>query len=109
MHCQSCKFNGERFCAVNPTHMQGGWSTACEQHEHDESKVIKCGNCFGFRKGYCISRHLLVSESEKCADFLPHEEVADAYEWNHREMLWDAMLNIKVSINMKNGELILLK
>lgn len=109
MHCQTCKFSGERFCAFNPTHMQGGWSTACEQYEHDESKVIKCGNCFGFKEGYCILQHMIVDVSEKCMDFLPHKEVADAYEKNDRQMIQYAMSNIKVNINLKSGKLILLK
>lgn len=89
--------------------MKGGYSAACNQYEHDETKVIKCGNCFGYHEGYCIAQHFIVSESDKCMDFLPHNEVEDAYEWNDCEMIRDAMLNIKVSINIKKGKLILLK
>lgn len=107
MYCQSCKYSSfGGFCAVNPFHMRGLWSNACDQYEHDASKEIVCGNCVAFRSSSetCAIYKYCVEASDKgCMDFCSQEE----NEENGREQRQWVLSNIKVKLNINSGKLIL--
>lgn len=106
MFCETCLYSNNGFCAVNPTHIKGMWSEACNEYAHDRSKEIICGNCSAFsHNNKCLINHSSPDTSSKgCMDFYSQEEIDAAHEWNDREQWQYVISNIKVKLLYENGK-----
>lgn len=113
MYCQTCAFECESFCAVNPTHIQGGWSKACRYYEHDASKEIVCGNCSAFSMSECaLNKHSVDASDKGCMDFFSQRDIDFWREQMVIEDRYEMLSNIKVKLVFNNGKfekLVLLK